>query len=57
MTTKLSAGQIALLNQNELDDFVKKNVVNDNNTRNISNIVNWEDLSKPKRDLTAKRLL
>lgn len=57
MTTQLPAGQIALLNQNELNDFVKKNAVNENDTLNISNIVNWEDLSEPERDLIAKRLL
>lgn len=57
MTTELPADRVALLSHDELVRFVEQNTTTEDDTLNISNIVNWEDLSDAARDLLAEQLL
>ncbi|KAH9216127.1 hypothetical protein DL95DRAFT_460419 [Leptodontidium sp. 2 PMI_412] len=57
MTTQLSVDQTLRLTQRELVQFVQQNITHEDGTWNVSNIVDWEDVSQAKRDLLAAKLL
>lgn len=57
MTRQLSVDQILRLTQRELVQFVQQNITHEDGTWNVSNIVDWEDVSQAKRDLLAAKLL
>ena len=57
MATQLSVDQILRLTQRELVQFVQQNITHEDGTWNVSNIVDWEDVSQTKRDLLAAKLL
>lgn len=57
MATQLSVDQVLRLTERELIQFVKQNITNEGGTWNISNIVDWEDVSQAKSELLSEKLL
>lgn len=57
MTTQLSIDQVLRLTERELVQFVKQNITYEGGSWNISNIVDWEDMSQVKSDLFSAKLL
>ena len=57
MTTQLSIDQLLRLTEPELVQFVKQNISYEDDTWNISNIVDWEDVPQVESDLVSAKLL
>ena len=57
MTAQYSVDQILCRTECELIEFVQQNITHEDGTWNLSNIMDWEDMSQAERDLLAAKLL